>query len=362
MRIALGIVKLFPEGGLQRDCVRLARILVERGHDVTLFTSEIRWRFERPPCRIVLLPASTYFNHRRDVKFSTRFAVATGRGFDRIVGFNKLVGLDVYYCADPSVLTRRRGPLARMLPRHRTQVMLERSCFGPAQRTHILALTEASAASYRHAWGTEAQRMTVLRPSIDPARLRPDLRAAPQRAAIRAKLGLADDRPTWLWVGAQAKVKGLDRALAALQAAPDTTLLAAGVGPDAAEAREAKHMLGDRVRFLGFREDIPELMAAADVLVHPSRLDVTGQVILEAIVNGLPAVVTGLCGFAEHVAKAGAGIVLPEPFAQHDLDAALARLRDRALAQTMSLAGIRYGDVTAPVSGLDQAADLIERI
>ena len=47
------------------------------------------------------------------------------------------------------------------------------------------------------------------------------------------------------------------------------------------------------MRFLGFREDIPELMAAADVLVHPSRLDVTGQVILEAIVNGLPAVVTG---------------------------------------------------------------------
>jgi UDP-glucose:(heptosyl)LPS alpha-1,3-glucosyltransferase len=204
--------------------------------------------------------------------------------------------------------------------------------------------------------------MTVLRPSIDPARLRPDLRAASQRAAIRATLGLADDRATWLWVGAQAKVKGLDRAVAALQTAPDTTLLVAGVGPDAAEAREAKHMLGDRVRFLGFRDDIPELMAAADVLVHPSRLDVTGQVILEAIVNGLPAVVTGLCGFAEHVAKAGAGIVLPEPFAQHDLDAALARLRDRALAQTMSLAGIRYGDVTAPVSGLDQAADLIERI
>lgn len=362
MRIALGIVKLFPEGGLQRDCIRLARILVARGHDVTLFTSESRWRFDRPPCRIVLLPASTYFNHRRDVKFSTRFAVATGRDFDRIVGFNKLVGLDVYYCADPSVLTRRRGPLTRMLPRHRTQLMLERSCFGPAQRTHILALTDASAASYRRAWGTEAQRITVLQPSIDPARLRPDLRAAPQRAAIRAKLGLADDRAIWLWVGAQAKVKGLDRALAALRVAtPDTTLLVAGIAPDAAEAREAARLLGDRVRLLGFREDIPELMAAADVLVHPSRLDVTGQVILEAIVNGLPAVVTGICGFAEHVTKAGAGIVLPEPFAQHDLDAALARLREPALANAMSLAGIRYGDVTAPVSGLDQAADLIER-
>ena len=85
------------------------------------------------------------------------------------------------------------------------------------------------------------------------------------------------------------------------------------------------------MRFLGFREDIPELMAAADMLVHPSRLDVTGQVILEAIVNGLPvgrhrrtADLPSMCE------KAGAGIVLPEPFSQADLDAALARMRDPA--------------------------------
>ena len=56
MRIALGIVKLFPEGGLQRDCVRLARILAARGHDVTIFTSENKWPFDRPPCRFELLP------------------------------------------------------------------------------------------------------------------------------------------------------------------------------------------------------------------------------------------------------------------------------------------------------------------
>jgi UDP-glucose:(heptosyl)LPS alpha-1,3-glucosyltransferase len=101
-------------------------------------------------------------------------------------------------------------------------------------------------------------------------------------------------------------------------------------------------------------------MAAADVLVHPSRLDVTGQVILEAIVNGLPAIVTGLCGFAEHVARSGAGIVLPEPFTQAGLEAALVRLRNTALADTMSRAGIHYGQQTAPVSGLEQAADVIE--
>ena len=365
MRIALGIVKLFPEGGLQRDCIRLARILLARGHDVTVFTSENKWPFDRPPCQIVVLPVRAFTNHRLDLKFARRFAAATAKGFDRVIGFNKLIGLDFYYCGDPSVLERGRSRIERLLPRHRVQTVLEQECFGPLQRTQIFALTKSSAQSYRLAWRTQEQRITVLQPSIDPTRQRPDLRSADHRAAVRAKLGLAQDKPVWLLVAAQPHVKGVDRAIAALQSAPDTTLLVAGISPDSSEAAQATRGRArkadrDKVRFLGFREDIPDLMAAADVLVHPSRLDVTGQVILEAIVNGLPAVVTGLCGFAEHVKKSGAGIVLPEPFLQTELQAALARMHDPALAEAMSLAGIRYGRNTAPVSGLDQAADIIE--
>lgn len=362
MRIALGIVKLFPEGGLQRDCTRLARILVARGHDVTIFTSENRWPGDALPCPIALLPVRAFTNHRLDLNFAKSFASATGDAFDRVVGFNKLTGLDFYYCGDPSILARGRTQVERLLPRHRVQRMLEGQSFGPLQRTRILALTKASAESYRHNWRTQEQRITVLQPSIDPRRHQPDLRSN-HRAAVRTKLGLADGQTTWLWVGAQAHIKGLDRVLEALQSAPDTVLLVAGVAPNAPEATQATRQLARKrgnVRFLGFREDIPELMAAADVLVHPSRLDVTGQVILEAIVNGLPAVVSGLCGFAEHVEKSSAGIVLPEPFSQADLDAAVARMRDPALADAMSTAGVRYGREMAPISGLDEAADLIE--
>ncbi len=363
MRIAIGIVKLFPAGGLQRDCVRLARILAGRGHDVTLFTAENKWPLDPQIFRIVLLPVRAFSNHRLDLKFARRFAAATATGFDRVIGFNKLIDLDFYYCADPSIQARGRGPLARALPRHRIQAMLERESFGPLQRTHIFALTESSAADYRSNWATQAQRITVLQPSIDPMRLRPDLRSAEHRAEIRASLGFSTTQPVWLWVGAQSHVKGLDRILSALHKMPDTTLLVAGIDPSSNDANQIRNTLGSgarNLRILGFREDIPHLMAAADVLVHPSRLDVTGQVILEAIVNGLPAVVTSRCGFAEHVEKSGAGIVLPEPFEQPALDAALARLRDRRLLESMSLAGIQYGRDTIPISGLDRAADIIE--
>jgi glycosyltransferase involved in cell wall biosynthesis/GT2 family glycosyltransferase len=363
MRIALGIVKLFPEGGLQRDCIRLARILTGRGHDVTLFTAEDRWPANSHPYPVVLLPVRALTNHGYDLRFAQRFVAATTSGFDRVIGFNKLLGLDFYYCGDPSTKERSRSPLERSLPRHRVQIMLERECFGPLQRTQIFALTESSAASYRHNWRTQEQRITVLQPSIDPARQRPDLRAAAHRATIRAKLGLSPVQTVWLWVGAQPQIKGLDRALAALPLMPDTTLLVAGLAagsPEAKRFRKALAPVDSNVRFLGFREDIPDLMAAADVLVHPSRLDVAGLVILEAIVNGLPAVVTSLCGFAEHVERSGAGVVLPEPFSQSALNAALVRFRDPALVESMSHAGIRYGREIALTTGLEQAADVIE--
>lgn len=365
MRIAFGIVKLFPEGGLQRDCMRLARILVERGHEVTIFAADSSGPLNLPVCTVTLLPVRAYTNHGLDLAFARRFAAATREGFDRVVGFNKLLGLEFYYCGDPTILERGRNPIELCLPRHRVQLMLERNAFGALQHTHVLALTNASAESYRRSWRTQPERITVLQPSIDPARQRPELRTTERRAAIRSKLGIEPDRRVWLWVGAQAHVKGLDRALAALQTEPGTILLVAGISATSKEATKAHRAVARRldskaVWFLGFREDIPELMAAADVLVHPSRLDVTGQVILEGVVNGLPTVVTGHCGFAEHVSKAGAGIVLPEPFSQNDLNAALARLRDPQLSAAMSQAGIRYGRAVAPVAGLDQAADIIE--
>ena len=366
MKIALGIVQLFPEGGLQRDCVRLARILVARGHDVTIFTTLMRGPLRLPACRTVVEPIRAYTNHGVDSLFAERFAIQTAEGFDRVIGFNKLTGLQFLYCADPSVHERDRNLLERLMPRHRVQTMLERESFGPLQSTQILALTRVSADAYRRAWGTQEQRITVIDPSIDPARQRPDLRASARRDQIRAELGLSKDQRVWLWVGAQAQTKGLDRVLAALEEEPGSILLAAGVAPSSKEALHAlryikRKAMDDRVRFLGFREDIPELMAAADLLLHPSRLDVTGQVILEAVVNGLPVVVSGICGFAEHVEAAGAGIVLPEPFSQSDFQAAIARMRDPSLTAQMSDAGIEYGRKNEPVTGLEQAADVIER-
>lgn len=362
--IAFGIVRLFPQGGLQRDCVRLAEVLKGRGHRVTIFTS----RFDGPHDRdlnVAVMPVTAATNHGVDLAFARKFAEVAGGRFDRVVGFNKLFGLDMLYCADPSVRERRRFALLLAFPRHAVQLRLERASFSPDASTHILALTPALAEAYRKHWGTPQERFTIIPPGIDLRRCKPALRNPDQRRITRSALGLGSDRRVWLLVGAKPFTKGVDRAVAALRCEPDATLLIVGVDAQAADGRrvlaEARRRgVADRVRLLGYREDIPELMAAADLLVHPARLEVTGQVILEAIVNGLPVVVSGLCGFAQHVREAEAGIVLPEPFAQTDLEAALVRARDSDLAARWSANARRYGERIQPVVGLEVAADVIE--
>lgn len=365
MNIAIGIVRLFASGGLQRDCLALHDILRARGHRVRLFT--VRCDLPDGEREVVLLPARGLTNHGRDLSFARAFRAATRQGFDVVVGCNALLDLDVLYYADRLVGARGLPAWRRWLPRYRTRLVLERACFGAQSTTQALVLSQAAAEAARAQWQTPDARLTVLPPTIAAERIRPQLRSGPQRARKRADLGLADSELALLWVAAQPHTKGLDRALAALAAAPDARLLVAGLGADERKSapsarRAAKLGVGGRVDWLGMREDIPELMAAADLLVHPARYDTTGQVILEAVVNGLPVIATAACGFAEHVKAAEAGLILPEPFEPGALAAALQRARPRPQRDAWSRNALQYASRHGFTSGLACAADLVERI
>jgi UDP-glucose:(heptosyl)LPS alpha-1,3-glucosyltransferase len=362
MKIAFGIVRLFRGGGLQSDCMRLAALLAQAGHAVRLFTARAEDGLPGG-LEIERLPVKAWTNSGTDLAFAERFRAATQDRFDRVVGFNKLFGLDVLYCADPSALDRGRTWLTRMLPRHRTQLGLEAACFSPQSATRIIALTQRHADAYRRHWNLPAARIAVIPPGANRARRRPELRAEKTRHALRTALSLSDAAPVWLWVATQPETKGLDRVLTAMAQRPEAILIVAGVaegdaGPWRQRAQAAN--AAERVRWLGYRGDIPELMAAADVLVHPARLDITGGVILEAIINGLPVVTTEVCGFAEHATAADAGIVLSEPFSDAALLQALSRIADPEIARRFSANGMRYGERDELYAGLEHAARLIE--
>jgi glycosyltransferase involved in cell wall biosynthesis len=81
----------------------------------------------------------------------------------------------------------------------------------------------------------------------------------------------------------------------------DADLVVAGHGRELAgwqrRARDAR--LAQRIRFLGFRDDVERVMAASDLLVHPARYEAYGLAIHEAICRGLPAIIAQSAGIAE---------------------------------------------------------------
>jgi len=74
------------------------------------------------------------------------------------------------------------------------------------------------------------------------------------------------------------------------------------------------------------RDDVPEFLFAADGLIHPAYDEAAGMVIVEAILAGVPAVVTHNCGYAKYIKQYDAGIVLPLAFSQQHLDKALVEI------------------------------------
>lgn len=367
MRIAFAITKLFPGGGLQRDCVAIARQVRSRGHEIVVFTSHKDLSNFADDLSVAVLPVRPATNHRMQEEFAATFALASSlQNFDLRVGFDKLTHLDMLYCADPSIYSRMLNQrLLFALPRYRTYLDLERASFGPDSGTTALLLSPRQMNEYRNAWHTPPDRLTVLPPTISRARRHPEYRTSAVRAALRERFGFTPRDWVWIAICAQPHTKGLDRTIRAMRAFPAAKLVVIGVTKSAnraaiaAAAQAKRHGLTDRIVWLGQREDVAEIMAAADLLVHPSRRDTTGTVILEALVNGLPVVTTAICGYAHHVDTAQAGIVLEEPFRAHSFVSALAAAEDAERRARWSAAGERYGAQAPLYDGHARAAELI---
>ncbi|HMA72097.1 MAG TPA: glycosyltransferase family 4 protein [Xanthobacteraceae bacterium] len=367
MRIAFAIMKLFPGGGLQRDCVEIARYCRQRGHEVVIFTSFKDASDFADDLAVAVLPIRQSTNHRMLEDFATSFRwVASLQGFDLVVGFDKLTHLDVLYCADPSVYFRMTAERFRFLiPRYRTYLALERATFEPERKTKVVMLSRKQLNEYRNVWHTPPERLSLLPPTISSARRHPEYRINGVRAALRTELGLMPRDWLWIAIGVQPHTKGLDRTMAALREFPMAKLLVIGLtetstrAARAMAARARRLGLENRISFLGHREDIAEVMAAADLLVHPARRDTTGTVILEAVVNGLPVVTTSVCGYAQHVDAAEAGIVIDEPFEHTAFIAALSTAEDAGLRSRWSASAEHYGAQRFLYDGRARAAEII---
>lgn len=371
MRLAFCLYKYFPHGGLARDMLRIAHEAVKRGHQVDLYCRE--WQGSYPKgMPVFVLPVPALSNHGRALGFARRL---TGRlhnsSYDAVVGFNKLPGLNFYFAADGcyAAKTRRRyHRLYELTPRYRSWRRLEKSVFGTGSKTKILLLSEQSHLDYRAFYATADERVRLLPPTLDVAH-RLDALTVDRRVDIRTSFGADDDEALLMMVGSGFHTKGVDRTLRALAALPDpmrrkTRLVVVGRGEIDYYQRLANSIgIGPHVVFTRGRDDVPELLRAADVLVHPARQETAGTVLLEALAAGLPVLTTANCGYAHHVDNAEAGLVLHTPFRQQALNEALRDFLAPASGErrkTMAVNAKRYGQDSDLYRMPEAAVDLFE--
>ncbi len=159
----------------------------------------------------------------------------------------------------------------------------------------------------------------------------------------RSELGVPEGVPLLLAAGRLHRNKGFDVLLDALARVPDAVLCIAGVGPEEAALKAQCEQLGlhERVRFLGWRDDVNALMLSADQFVCSSRHEGLGNIVLEAWFRNCPIVAARSQGPEELIEDGVSGVLT----AVEDADALAAGIRqlldDPAAATAMAGAGAR---------------------
>lgn len=303
--------------------------LRERGHDVRLAvprTAALAARSVETGLPVHAAPFradADFISFARVFRICRRHRVqAMVLNMDRVLRVGgtaaRLAGVPVVLPRRGSEFPLKGGPLYRFTYRHVATGMIVNS--------RATARTLVRGISWR-----PSGSIHVLPNHVDLDRF-----ACPRpRDAVRGALGLPASAVVAIVVGELTSRKNaglLIRALPGLGVDAPHVLIV-GQGREEESWRELARTLGvaDRVHFLGFRRDIPDLLAASDVLVHPARVEGFGYAVAEAMAAGLPVVATNASSLPELVDDGRTGRLFPPDDEPALAEALLPYLRDPAL-------------------------------
>ena len=187
--------------------------------------------------------------------------------------------------------------------------------------------------------------------------------------SIRRELSLTPDARIVLFTGRLHRQKGPDVLLQASailrERVPNAHVVLAGDGPLRAQlARKAAELgLADRFHLLGPRDDVPALLADADVLALPSRWEGMPNAVLEAMAARKPAVAADVGGCREVIAHGETGLLVP-PTDPAALASAIERIfADRDLAARMGAAARQRAEREFSIEKMvSRNEDIYERV
>jgi len=360
MHVALVRQRYSAHGGAERFIEGARGALNAQGVAVTVLARE--WTGD--PGTVVRCDPFHVGRVWRDLSFARAVCREVARRpFDLVQSHERIACCDIYRAGDgvhAQWLHNRRaalGTLARfglaLNPYHRYTLAAERRLFESPRLRAVICNSRMVENEIRARFGLAKAKLHVIYNGVDLQSFHPRLREA-HRARARAELGIPDGSMTYVFVGGGFERKGMFRLLPAFRRGADARAHLIVVGGDKAAARANSLSrtlgIGERVHFLGARDDVRPWYGAADAFVLPTLYDPFPNAALEAMACGLPVIVTFQCGAAELIGE-GANGMLCNALDEDSLAALLGRL-DPARAREM---GVRARE-TAARFGLDAMA------
>jgi UDP-glucose:(heptosyl)LPS alpha-1,3-glucosyltransferase len=352
-RLAFCLYNYFPFGGLQRDMLRIAELCLARGYQIDIYT--MTWVGDKPHgMQVFELGKKGWQNHTRILNFIKKLSpILTTTNYAAVIGFNKLPHLTHYFVADPCFaeqMATKKSCWCQYTKRGRIYLQLEAQVVTNQQITLFMLVPQQLTAFQRY-YPNLTSNNIILPLGVNPIYKAP-MNAQGMRLLRRKHYNFSEHTNLLLFIGSAFSTKGLDRVLLAISQLPKnlldhTQLVVLGSGQITKFSKLAHKLdIADHVKFLGGCEDLAPWLQAADLLVHPAYNELAGHVLIEALVAGLPVLTTEICGYAQYIAQANAGIILPEPFAQTQFNQALIEiLTYPQQRQTWRDNGIKYGNL-----------------
>jgi len=375
LRVAIVRQRYNPYGGAERYTERTLRALEGAGAETTLIARQAEGWGAR---RIIAVDPFYLGSAWRDASFARAARRTwTGAGFDLVQSHERIPGCEIYRAGDgvhAEWLEIRRsatGSSAGRLqqfrfaldPYHGYVCAAERHMFAHPALRAVICNSKMVRGEIERRFGVAAHKLHVIHSGVDLDYFHPRHRAG-LRTVARAEFGAGAADILFLFVGSGFWRKGLDAAIDALTQCADKRFILAVAGRDGQAARFARQAqaggLGDRVRFLGGREDVRRLYAGADCFILPTRYDPLPSAALEALAMGLPAIVGRRSGAAEIVRHGECGWIC-EPGDVGGLAHLMREAADiaggAAAAEAARAASESYGidDMTRKLTGLYDA-------
>lgn len=304
-------------GGAEKVAARFVDEFIKRGHSVTVvsesFTGNETESLKHLKVGKSLLPSvcGTSSFHKNAQK------ALKGRNFDIVYSMCRTFPVDVFRVTEQihaEWLKVGYSRLARLNPRHRSILSLERKALDPANTRHVVTNSELVKKQIIDIFAFPAERISVVRNGVDRSVFFPA--DEKERAALRKNLGLSGDKLILLFAAANFRIKGLAQAIRSCAELPVATrkniqIVVVGGGKKEPYLQLAAKLGIDRhIVFEGKKNNMRDYYACSDLLLYPSMYEPFANVCLEACACSLPVLTTRLNGSSELVSDSKNGFLL----------------------------------------------------